>query len=91
MSSDVYCYTVQMQGLEPQLRQLMVDLCQLPPAFSGTADFYLDLAVPSVKAMELLMELEERFGVAVPDDQFVEATSLERLTGMIEGLLVQKS
>ena len=80
-----------MQDLEPQLRQLMVNLCELPPDFSGKADFYLDLAVPSVKAMELLMELEDRFGVPVPDDQFVEATSLERLAGMMEGLLAAKA
>jgi acyl carrier protein len=80
-----------MQGLEPQLRQLMIELCNLPQDFSGTAHLYLDLAVPSVKAMELLMELEGRFGVAIPDDQFVEATSLERLTGMMQGLLVEKS
>jgi acyl carrier protein len=80
-----------MHELEPQLRQLMVDLCQLPPDFSGTADFYLDLAVPSVKAMALLLELEDRFGVAVPDDQFVSATSLEQLTGMMAGLLSARS
>jgi acyl carrier protein len=76
----------QTNQLEPQLRQLMVDLCNLPPDFSGSADFYLDLAVPSVKAMELLMELEDRFGIAVPDEQFVEATSLVRLATMVEGL-----
>jgi len=78
-----------MQELEPQLRQMMVELCALQPDFNRTADFYLDLAVPSVKAMELLMELEERFSVSVPDDDFVEARSLERLSGMMQGLLEQ--
>ena len=39
-----------------------------------------------MKAMELLMTLEERYGVSVPDEEFVEAKSLERLAGMMQGL-----
>ena len=78
-----------MHELEPQLRQLMVEVCGLPAGFSGAKNFYLDLGVASVKAMELLMELEERFGVSVPDDQFVEATTLVRLAEMMQSLLPQ--
>lgn len=40
----------------------------------------------SIQAMELLLELEERYGVSVPDEEFIEATSLERLAGMIHRL-----
>lgn len=76
-----------MHELEPQLRQIMVELCALEPNFSREDNFYLELGIPSVKAMELLMELEERFGVAIPDDQFVEATTLDGLAQMMESLL----
>jgi acyl carrier protein len=72
--------------MEQKLRELLVQLCQLPPDFDRAAHLYLDLGVPSVKAMELLVELEDRFGVQVPDEQFVEATSLEKLTAMMEGI-----
>jgi acyl carrier protein len=36
--------------------------------------------------MELLLVLEERYGVSVPDEDFIEATSLERLAVMMRGL-----
>jgi acyl carrier protein len=70
--------------MEQKLRQLLVQICQLPPDFDRAAHLYLDLGVPSVKAIELLSELEERFRVQVPDEQFVEAVSLEKLTMMME-------
>jgi acyl carrier protein len=70
--------------MEQKLRLLLVQICQLPPDFDRAAHLYLDLGVPSVQAIELLMELEERFGVQVPDDLFVEAVSLEKLAVMME-------
>ena len=41
-----------------------------------------------MQAMELLMALEEGYAVKVPDEQFVEATSLERLARMMHGLMI---
>jgi acyl carrier protein len=70
--------------MEEKLRQLLVELCQLPSDFDRSAHLYFDLGVPSVKAIELLMQLEEQFGVQVPDEEFVEAVSLEKLTSMME-------
>ena len=75
-----------MDILKSELRQLLVELASLPKDFDEKADLYSDLGVPSMKAMELLMALEERYAVSVPDEQFVEATSLERLAGMMHGL-----
>jgi acyl carrier protein len=72
--------------MEHDLRLLLIELCQLPHDFDRRADLYFDLGVPSVKAMELLITLEERYGVHIPDEQFVEAVSLEKLASMIEGI-----
>jgi acyl carrier protein len=72
--------------LKSELRQLLIELASLPKDFDEEADFYGDLGMPSMKAMELLMALEERYGVSVPDEEFVEATSLERLAGMMHRL-----
>ena len=46
-------------------------------------DFY-DAGVTSVQALPLLLELEERFHVTIPDDQFVAARSARRLSEMIQ-------
>jgi acyl carrier protein len=72
--------------LKSELRQLLIELASLPEGFDEKADFYSDLGIPSMKAMELLVTLEERYGVNVPDEEFIEATSLERLAGMMQGL-----
>lgn len=75
-----------METIRVELRQLLTDLASLPEGFDEQANLYSDLGMPSMKAMELLMVLEERYGVSVPDDEFIEATSLDRLAGMLQGL-----
>lgn len=46
-------------------------------------DFY-DAGVTSVQALPLLLELEERFQVTIPDDKFVAARSARRLSEIIQ-------
>jgi len=75
-----------LETLKLELRHLLIELASLPEGFDDQANLYSDLGMPSMKAMELLMVLEERYGVSVPDDEFIEATSLDRLAGMLTGL-----
>ena len=72
--------------MEEELRQIVSEVCGIAPEFDRAADLYFTLGVPSVKAMLLLMALEERFGIQIPDSQFVEAVSLEKLTALMQGL-----
>jgi acyl carrier protein len=72
--------------MKSELRRLLIELASLPEGFDEKADLYTDLGMSSLKAMELLMMLEERYVVRVPDEQFIEATSLERLAVMMRGL-----
>jgi acyl carrier protein len=48
-------------------------------------DFY-EAGVTSVQSLPLLLELEDRFQVTIPDDQFVAARSARRLSEMIQNL-----
>jgi len=75
-----------LETLKSDLRQLLTELASLPEGFDEKADLYGDLGMASMKAMELLMILEERYGVKVPDEEFIEATSLEGLVGMMRRL-----
>jgi len=75
-----------LETLKSELRELLTELASLPEGFDEKADLYSDLGMHSMKALELLMALEERFGLRVPDEKFIEATSLERLAGMMRGL-----
>jgi acyl carrier protein len=74
------------ENIEHQLRDILVQLGELPTDFSSQADLYADLGMPSVKAMQLLLELEDKFGVAIADEDFVEATSLDQLVALISRL-----
>jgi acyl carrier protein len=75
-----------LEALKTELRQLLTELVHLPEGFDEKADLYGELGMASIQAMELLLELEERFGIRVPDEEFIEATSLDSLARMILGL-----
>ena len=73
--------------LNKEIRELVSNIGGLKPDFDGTADLYLDLAMPSIRAMQLLVELEERFKIHVPDEQFVEARSLDAVARLVANLM----
>jgi acyl carrier protein len=66
-----------------EIRAIVTDVARLPHDFAETAHFYKELGVPSMAALELLTRLEERFGIAIPDDDFVEATTFDRLAVLV--------
>ena len=70
------------------VRQIIAGVSDLPADFAADANLYIELGVPSIGAMQLLLELEDRFGVQVPDDQFVEATTLDALVALVDRLRV---
>lgn len=72
-----------METLKGELRQLLTEVASLPEGFDEKADLYSQLGMASIKAMELLVLLEERYGVSVPDEEFIQATSLDRLVVMM--------
>ncbi len=75
-----------LETLKGELRQLLTEVASLPQGFNEKADLYRDLGMASIKAMELLVVLEERYGVSVPDEEFIQATSLDRLAEMMSKL-----
>jgi acyl carrier protein len=48
-------------------------------------DFY-EAGVTSIQALPLLMELESRFDVSIPDDRFMAARTPRALSVLIESL-----
>ena len=76
-----------MENIKQQLRDLIAEVGEIPHDFDATAHLYLDLGVPSVAAMNLLMEIESRFNVQMPDDAFVEAVTLDQLADVVSGLV----
>ncbi len=72
--------------VEAAVRRLVSDVSGLPSNADARADLYLDLGVASIHALQLLTELEDQFGISIPDDEFVEATSIAKLTVLMTNL-----
>jgi acyl carrier protein len=52
---------------------------------SASEDFY-DAGFSSINALQLLLELEETFGVTIPDDEFVAARTCSALVALVSRL-----
>ena len=55
------------------------------PEIQPDQDFY-DAGFVSVNALPLLMELEDRFGVTLPDDRFIQARTPRDLNALVSSV-----
>lgn len=78
-----------MKETETVIREILVVINDRLNAVDANADLYADFGLASVHAITLLMDLEERFGIHVQDEDFIEARSISQLTLMINALLEQ--
>jgi acyl carrier protein len=49
-------------------------------------DLYREIGVKSAAALDLLLSLEEEFGISIPDQQFGDARTLASLADLVGGL-----
>jgi acyl carrier protein len=69
-----------------RVRDLVERVGKLTPGFSDQADLFRDLGVKSAQGLDLLLSLEDEFGVQIPDDAFGDARTVEKLVSLVEGL-----
>jgi acyl carrier protein len=55
-------------------------------AFPPDADLFRDLCIDSGAALDMLLCLEDEFGVAIPDDSFGNARTLRTIAKLITDL-----
>ncbi len=66
--------------MEPSLDRIAEVVCRVGGLERvGPDDDYFDAGLSSVRTLELLIELENEFGVTIPDDQFVGARRVRAL------------
>jgi acyl carrier protein len=75
-----------MDNIENKVRETISRISGLPFDMPGDANLYLDLGVASVHALQLLADLESEFDVSIPDEDFVEATSVLQLASLMRSL-----
>lgn len=76
-----------MNQTEETIRNMIAAIAGVSPDLPPDGNLYLELGVASVHAMQLLAGLEEHFGVTVPDEEFVGATSISKLVRMVDDLI----
>ncbi|RVY48401.1 acyl carrier protein [Helicobacter pylori] len=65
-------------------KQLEIDVSQVTPE----AKFVKDLGVDSLDIVELIMALEERFGIEIPDEQAEKIVNVGDVMRYIEKQLI---
>ena len=69
--------------IEAKLRSIVASLGGFDSSFDAKAHFFRDLGVESTKALELLFEIEDTFGIAMPDEEYNAVENLEQLVALI--------
>jgi acyl carrier protein len=72
--------------VEEKVRTILQRVGKLEPGFSAQADIFRELGVKSAAALDLLLSLEEDFGITISDDAFAEARTTEKIIALVNGL-----
>ncbi|WRE16979.1 acyl carrier protein [Helicobacter pylori] len=70
--------------MQAVIEQLEIDASQVTPE----AKFVKDLGVDSLDILELIMALEERFGIEIPDEQAEKIVNVGDVMRYIEKQLI---
>lgn len=69
--------------IETRVRAVVRRVARFEGAFSATADLFGELGLKSVVALDLLLSLEEEFGVSIADEAFSNARTLDDLVALV--------
>ncbi|MBW2733135.1 MAG: acyl carrier protein [Deltaproteobacteria bacterium] len=75
-----------MNDTEKKIRDIVAAMGNIGPDFDSKAHFFRDLGVESVKAIELLFELEDVFGIGLPDEDYNDVRNLDELVVLVDKL-----
>ena len=80
----IYGFTV-----EARLRRIVARVAggRDPERLPVDADVYADLGVKSTAALDLVLSLEEEFGVAMDDGAFNDARTISSLVDLVQSIL----
>jgi acyl carrier protein len=74
--------------MEDKIREIVARVAKSedPSCLSPEADIFRDIGVKSTAALDLLLSIEEEFGVSIPDDIFANARSIRALVALVKDL-----
>jgi len=76
---------VDVADIQARIRDVLRRVAKIEGGYSAEADLYRDLGVKSIAAIDLLLSLEEEFGVTIADEAFARARCVSALVGLVQG------
>jgi len=74
------------EEIEGKVREQIARIAKIDPGFDAKKDIFRELGVKSAQALDLLLSLEDEFGVQISDDKFGEARTTAQIVELIAGL-----
>jgi acyl carrier protein len=79
------------KNIEEEIKRIIADVIEEDPAKLGTnVNFWNDLGVDSIKAIEITVALEKKLGVTVRDDQIPRISTVGEAVALVKKLLEKK-
>lgn len=72
--------------MEEDLRKIVGKIAETTTDFPSSAHLRDDLNVDSVRALEIVFDIEKVFGVAVPEDRYGEVRTFQDLLKLVAAL-----
>jgi acyl carrier protein len=72
--------------MEQTLRNIVAKIAEIPPDFDGEASFRDKLGVDSVRALEIVFEIEKTMGVLVPEDGYAQVKCFNNLLTLVQSI-----
>lgn len=72
--------------MEQTLRNIVAKIAETTPDFDAGASFREKLGVDSVRALEIVFEIEKELGITVPEDRYAEVKSFDHLLKLVSSL-----
>lgn len=79
-------------NLEIELKELIGGVIGRPPEeLKSEADFWKDLGVDSIKAIEITVAIERKYKVAIRDEQIPKITNVKQAIEVVRQALEKKN
>ncbi len=72
--------------MEETLRQIVAQIAEVEPGFANNVHLRDELYVDSVRALELLFEIEKQLGAKVPEGRFGQVQTFQDLVNVVAAL-----
>jgi acyl carrier protein len=80
------------QNLEQELKELLASITEREvEEFQPEANFWKDLSIDSIKAIEITVAIERKYGIRIRDEQIPQISNVRQAVEAVKALLAKKA